>query len=140
MKAHLRWLGPELQFEGTTESAKTIKLDSTRNTATAIGPSPMELVLQALGGCTAMDVVSILQKMRRTIISFDVEIEAERREEYPKIYTHIHIFYKLRSPDTTENDLERAIRLSDEKYCSVAAMLRPTAKITSSFELRRAPV
>jgi putative redox protein len=136
MKAQLRWLGSDMQFEGTTQSGQTVKLDSTKDQAAAIGPSPVEMVLQALGGCTAMDIVSILKKMRRTITSLVLEIEGERREEYPRIFTHIHILYKLVSPDATEQELDRAIRLSEEKYCSVSGMLRPTVKITTSYELR----
>jgi putative redox protein len=127
-----------MQLEGTTESGQTVKLDSTKDKAAAIGVSPVEMVLQALGGCTAMDVVSILQKMRRTINSLALEIDAERREEYPRIFTHIHILYKLTSPDAAEHELARAIKLSEEKYCSVSGMLRPTVKITTSYELRRA--
>src|SRR5574341_1042053 len=138
MKAQVRWLGPDMQIEGTTESGQTVKLDSTKDKAAAIGPSPVEMVLEALGGCTAMDIVSILQKMRRTITSLTLEIEGERREEYPRIFTHVHIFYRLISPDATEQELERAIRLSEEKYCSVSGMLRPAAKITTNHELRRA--
>jgi putative redox protein len=138
MKAQLRWLGRNMQFEGTTESGQTVKLDSTKDKAAAFGPSPVVLVLNALGGCRAMDIVSILQKMRRTITSLTLEIEGERREEYPRIFTHIHIFYKLISPDATEQELERAIRLSEEKYCSVSGMLRPAVKITTNHELRRA--
>jgi putative redox protein len=138
MKAQLRWLGPDMQLEGKTESGQVVRLDSTKDKTAAIGPSPVELVLQALGGCTAMDIVSILQKMRRTIHSLTLEIEGERREEYPRIFTGIHIFYKLVSPNATEHDLERAIQLSEEKYCSVSGMLRPTVRITTSYELRRA--
>jgi len=137
MKAQLRWLGSDMQLEGTTESGKIVKLDSPTDKAAAIGPSPVELVLQALGGCTAMDIVTILQKMRRTIQSLTLELEAERREEYPRIFTHIHIFYKLVSPDATEHELEKAIRLSEEKYCSVSGMLRPAVQITTGHELRR---
>jgi putative redox protein len=137
MKAQLRWLGPELQFEGTTESGMAIKLDSTKNNPAATGPSPMELVLQALGGCTAMDVVAILQKMRRTISSLTLEIEASRCEEHPRIFTHARILFKLASPDVTEAELEKAIRLSQEKYCSVSGMLRATVQITTAHELNR---
>jgi putative redox protein len=137
MKAQLRWLGPDMQLEGKTESGQTVKLDSTKNLAAAIGPSPVEMVLQALGGCTAMDVVSILQKMRRTIKALTLEIDAERREEYPRIFTHIHILYKLESPDAAEHELERAIKLSEEKYCSVSGMLKPAVKITTSYELQK---
>jgi putative redox protein len=127
-----------MQLEGVTESGKIVKLDSAKDKAALIGPSPVELVLQALGGCTAMDVVSILQKMRRTIQSLTLELQGERREEHPRIFTHIHILYKLVSPDTTAHELERAIKLSEEKYCSVSGMLRPTVKITASYELRQA--
>jgi putative redox protein len=138
MKAQLRWLGPQLQFEGATESGKIVKLDSAKDKSAAIGPSPVELVLQALGGCTAMDVISILQKMRRTINALTLEIDADRREdEYPRIFTHIRILYQLVSPDVTETELERAIQLSEEKYCSVSGMLRPTVKITTAYELLR---
>lgn len=137
MTAQLRWLGPDMQLEGTTASGQIVKLDSTSEQATALGPSPLELVLQALGGCTTMDVVSILQKMRRTITALTLDINAERREEYPRIFTHIHLLFKLVSPDITENELARAIKLSEEKYCSVSGMLRPTVKITTNYELRR---
>jgi len=137
MKAQLHWRGPDMQLEGTTESGKLVQLDSTKDKTMAIGPSPVELVLQALGGCTAMDIVSILQKMRRTIKSLALELEGERREEYPRIFTHIHIFYKLISPDAAEHELERAIKLSEEKYCSVSGMLRPAVKITTGYELQR---
>jgi putative redox protein len=138
MKAQLRWLGPDMQLEGTTEFGQIVRLDSTKDKTAAIGPSPVELVLQALGGCTAMDVVSILQKMRRTIQSLTLELEADRREEYPRIFTHVHILYKLVSPDAIVHEVERAIRLSTEKYCSVSGMLKPTVKITTSYELRHA--
>ena len=137
MTAQLRWLGPNLQLEGMTASGQIVKLDSTSDKAAAIGPSPLELVLQALGGCTMMDIVSILQKMRRTITALALEINAERREEYPRIFTHIHLLYKLVSPDATASELERAIKLSEEKYCSVSGMLRPTVLITTNYELRR---
>lgn len=137
MNAQLRWLGPDMQLEGTTASGQIVKLDSTPDKTAALGPSPLELVLQALGGCTVMDVVSILQKMRRTITSLTLDISADRREEYPRIFTRIHLFYKLASPDAAENELARAIKLSEEKYCSVSGMLRPTVNITTSYELRR---
>jgi putative redox protein len=137
MTAQLRWLGPKMQLEGTTASGQIIKLDSTPDKAAAIGPSPVEMVLQALGGCTTMDIVSILQKMRRTIASLTIDISADRRDEDPRIFTQIHLLYKLVSPDTTEHELARAIKLSEEKYCSVSGMLRPTVKITTSYELRR---
>jgi len=137
MNAQLRWLGPDMQLEGKTESGQIVKLDSTPDKAAGIGPSPVELVLQALGGCTTMDIVSILQKMRRTITALTLDINADRREEYPRIFTHIQIHFKLVSPDATATELERAIRLSEEKYCSVSGMLRPTVKITTSFELRK---
>ena len=137
MTAQLRWLGPNMQLEGTTASRQIVNLDSTPDKTAAIGPSPVELVLQALGGCTAMDIVSILQKMRRTIAALTIDISADRRDEHPRIFTQIHLLYKLASPDATENELARAIKLSEEKYCSVSGMLRPTVKITTSYELRR---
>lgn len=137
MNARLTWLGSKLQFEGTTASGKLIKIDDAKDNPAAIGPSPMELILQAVSSCTAMDVVLILQKMRRTISSLTVDIDADRREEHPRIFTHIRLHFKLVSPDATDAEIEKAIRLSQETYCSVAGMLRPTVQITASHELLR---
>lgn len=137
MKAKVRYLGSGLQFEGTTENGITQKFDDPTETNQPIGPSPVQLVLQAAATCTAMDVVIILKKMRRTIVDLHIDADAARREEYPRIFTKIHLTFLLTSPDATEAELEKAVKLSHEKYCSIAGMLQPTVQITHSLKLRR---
>jgi putative redox protein len=137
MKAELRYLGAGLKFEGTTESKLTQKMDDVTGDVTPIGPTPLELLLQALAGCSGMDVVMILNKMRRTIIDLHISVDADRRDEYPRIFTAIRLHFQLTSPDATKTELERAVILSQDKYCSVAGMLRPTVMISHSTELKR---
>jgi len=95
--------------------------------------SPMELVLIALCGCTATDVVSILQKKRESFTALEVRAEADQAPEPPKIYTHIRLIYRVRG-NVTKKAMEDAVRLSKEKYCSVSAMLEKTATITFKIE------
>ncbi len=95
--------------------------------------SPMELVLIGLCGCTATDVVSILRKKREPFTSLEVHARAERAPEPPTVYTHIHLTYRV-GGQVSRKAMEDAVRLSEEKYCSVAAMLNKTAKITYSIE------
>lgn len=97
-------------------------------------PTPMEAVLHSLAACTMVDVVSILEKMRLTIDSLEVEVEAERAEEHPKVFTKIHLKF-LVSGDLPENKVQRAIELSANKYCSIGAMLNSTADITHELVL-----
>ena len=137
MKAELNYLGKGLQFEGVTQSGQIQKIDDPTETGEPIGPSPMELVLQAAAGCTGMDVVLILNKMRRTISDLRILVESDRREEYPRIFTRIHLIFKLTSLDATEAEVEKAIKLSQEKYCSVAGMLRPAVNMTYALQLKR---
>jgi putative redox protein len=100
-----------------------------------LGVRPMEMVLMGLGGCTAMDVLSILRKQRQTITDFVIEIQAQRREEEPKVFTEIHVHYVIKGNKLKDAQVKRAIELSAEKYCSVSAMLEKTAKITHDYEL-----
>jgi putative redox protein len=93
------------------------------------GPSPMEAVQAAVAACTGMDVVSILEKMRKTLRSLRIEVEVVRSEEHPRIYTDITLVYYLDGPDLDEASVLRAVQLSQDKYCSVAAMLRPTVHL-----------
>jgi len=104
------------------------------------GSRPMEVLLMALGGCTAMDVVSILTKKRAPVEDFEIQVDAERADEHPKVYTKIHVKYVITGSGVKPADVERAIELSEEKYCSVTAMLRKTAEMTSSYEIRESPV
>ncbi|GAB6088650.1 OsmC family protein [Spirochaeta dissipatitropha] len=98
-----------------------------------LGPSPKSLMLSGLAGCTGMDVVSILQKMGVPFEQFDIQIEAESASEHPHVYTRIHIEYIFRGDELNTSKIEKAISLSLEKYCPVAATLRHTAEITHSL-------
>jgi putative redox protein len=87
-------------------------------------PTPMEIMLQAMGSCSFMDVISILRKKRKQVDGLEVEIDGERRDEHPKIFTKVHLKYTLKSPDSQSKDLERAVELSQDKYCGAAAMFK----------------
>ena len=96
--------------------------------------SPMEMVLFGLGGCTGVDVEVILKKMKVTFEKFEIEIDAERAEVHPKVYTKIHLTYHFYGKDLPQKKLEKAVKLSKDSYCSVSAMLAHTAEITASVE------
>lgn len=98
-----------------------------------LGPRPKALLLSGLGACTAIDVVSILEKMRVKIDGLEVQVSAEVRDEHPRIYTGIHVRYIFKGHDLPMDKLERAVQLSEDTYCGVAAMLRPTVPITSEI-------
>jgi len=100
------------------------------------GPTPMELLATALGGCTAMDVASILVKMRQPLEAFSVEVSGERAEEHPKKFTSLEVVYRLKG-DLDERKVQRAIALSEDKYCAVEATLRPALPIASRYEIER---
>ncbi|MBT4292531.1 OsmC family protein, partial [bacterium] len=97
-------------------------------------PTPMEAVLHALAACAMVDVVSILEKMRLSMESLEVEVSAERADDHPKVFTKIHLKFVV-TGDLTENKVQRAIELSTEKYCSISAMLSSTAEITHELVL-----
>jgi len=110
-----------------------VEFESSNNVITEWGegrknPSPMELFLSALSCCTGVDVIEIIKKMRKELRSFSVTAEGKRRKEYPQIFTEIKLTYELQT-DATHDDVDRAIRLSMEKYCSVRGMLRPEIKV-----------
>jgi putative redox protein len=87
-------------------------------------PTPMEVFLEALSACTSMDVISMLRKRKKTIYNFEVLLEAERATEHPKVFTKINLVYKLNSPDTTIEELEYIVNLSQNKYCTASAMFK----------------
>ncbi len=126
MKVHFQW-HPDMQIVATPPSGHSVVMDNAEGDT---GPRPMELVLVALGGCTGMDVVSILKRMRVQFDDFRIEIEARRKETHPKVYVHVHLRYIFTGKDLPLRKLERAVELSQNKYCSVTAMLRCTATVT----------
>ena len=131
-KATVQYAGDEF-FIGTTPSghAQTIDSKSERKAA----PSPLEMLLVSVAACTAVDVVSIMEKKRQHVTDYKVEITGERREEYPRAFTKMHIHHIVYGHDISEHALTQAIELSDTKYCSVAATVRPSVEITTSFEI-----
>jgi len=100
-----------------------------------LAPRPMELMLAGAGGCTAFDVVLILQRSRQNIIACEVSLQAERAETDPKVFTKINLHFTVKGKDLDPSKVERAINLSHDKYCSATAMLANTAEITHTFEV-----
>ena len=131
-KAVIEWQNTDL-FVGHTPSGHSVLLDTdhTRNSA----PTPMELLLVALGSCTGVDVVSILKKKRQDVSAYRVEVRGERRDEHPRSYKRMAVHHIVTGRNISEQSVAQAIQLSEEKYCSVAATLRPAAEIVSSFEI-----
>lgn len=135
MHATVSWQDA-VRFIGESDTGHAITMDGPPTLGgTNAGPRPMEMVLLGLGGCSALDVVNILRRGRRTVEDCRAEIEAERAETDPRVFTRIHLHFVVRSPDATRDFVERAVRLSAEKYCSVALMLASTAEISHSAEL-----
>lgn len=131
--ATVKWLAGE-QFLATMPSGTTITFDAA--SGKKVGPSPMETLLGALGACTAVDVVSILAKKRQRLDSLEITISGERASTPPEVWTKIDLVFRLRG-DLTEKAVHDAIELSQTKYCSVAAMLGKTAKISYRHEILR---
>ncbi len=129
--ATVKWIG-EQKFVATSPSGHAITIDSDR--ASNKAPGPMELVLMALGACTATDVVSILDKKRQKLESLEVICSGERATEPPTVWIKLEILYRLRG-SLDENAVKRAIELSEQKYCSVSAMLQKTATLTWRHEI-----
>ena len=120
-------------FVATTPSGHAQVLDT--DTTRAVAASPMELLLIALGGCTAVDVVSILKKKRERVTGYRVEVRGTRRDEHPRAFTRIEVRHVVTGHELSERAVAQAVSLSEEKYCSVAATLRPAAEIVSTFEI-----
>ena len=131
-KAIVRFAGDDL-FIGTTPSGHSITFDT--NSSRAIAPSPVEILLVALGSCSAVDVVSILTKKRQEVTNYVVEVTGQRRDEYPRSYTSMNVHHILTGRGLTKKAVSQAIELSETKYCSVAATLRPKVEIQSTFEI-----
>jgi len=133
--ASVRWVD-ELVFETQTESGHRGYLDSFPNEGqTSKGPTPMELLLVAVAGCTGMDIVDILRKKRLNLTGLEVKVTGTRAETYPMVYTELDVVYRVRGKDIPASAVEQAIKLSEEKYCSVGVMLGKVAKINSRYEI-----
>jgi putative redox protein len=135
MKATVKWLDG-MMFVGESGSGHAVVMDGAPEAGGRNhGIRPMEMLLLGMGGCTAFDVVLILKRGREPVNGCEVEIEAERASEDPKVFTRIHLIYKLSGRGLSPAKVERAIALSKEKYCSASVMMGATATITSEFRV-----
>nr|WP_314267840.1 OsmC family protein [uncultured Moellerella sp.] len=131
MEAKVKWVD-NLSFLGESSSGHQVMMDGNSGDK---APSPMEMVLIAAGGCSAIDVVSILQKGRNEVTGCEVKLTSERREEVPRYFTKINLHFIVTGKGLTEKIVERAVQLSAEKYCSVSLMLEKAVTVTHSFEM-----
>lgn len=139
MKARVKWV-EQASFLGETESNHAVLMDGAPTAGGRnLGPRPMEMLLIGAGGCTSFDVVSILKKSRQAISDCYVELEAERAETDPKVFTKIHMHFVVTGKNVKPEVVEKAIKLSAEKYCSASIMLGQTAAITHDFEVLQEP-
>lgn len=130
MDAKVTWKGKSA-FEAVADSGKTIVMDA--DSAERLGPGPMELVAMSMAGCTAMDVISILEKKKQVVTNFEVKVHAERADDYPKVYTRAEIEYQVTGHALDEAAVLRAIELSIQKYCPVHAMLSQAFPISKRY-------
>jgi putative redox protein len=138
MEGKLIW-NSGMSFSGFTGTGFTVPIDvSVKNGGTGKGPTPMELVLLSLGGCTAMDVISILQKKRQDVTSFEILMHAERAADHPKVFTNITLEYVVTGHNVEEEAVSRAVELSETKYCSVNAMLSRSVAIFTKVTVKEA--
>ncbi|HIE02478.1 MAG TPA: OsmC family protein [Thiotrichaceae bacterium] len=135
MKARIKWV-ENACLMAEAESGHGVVIDGAAEIGGRnLGVRPMEMILMGLGGCTAMDVLSILKKQRQNVTNCVIEVNGERREQTPKIFTDIHIHYIITGRDLKNNLVKRAVDLSAETYCSVSAMLGKSANITHDYEI-----
>ncbi|QQZ29161.1 OsmC family protein [Thiothrix subterranea] len=138
MKARVKWLD-NMSFVGESGSGHSVVMDGApefggRN----LGMRPMEMLLLGLGGCSSFDVVLILQKSKQQVVDCEVLMEAERADKDPKVFTRIHLHFVVSGRNLAADKVERAVKLSAEKYCSASIMLGKTAEITHDFEVLEA--
>jgi putative redox protein len=131
--ATIKWIKNN-KLVGYTDNEQVVKMDSGENAEAA---SPSQLLLQALAGCTMLDCVLIITKARKKLDKFWVNVKAEEAETHPKVFTNIHLTYNFVGEDLDEATVERAMKLSEEKYCRVHSMLCKSSIITSSYNLNK---
>jgi putative redox protein len=135
MKAVVKWLD-NMSFVGESESGHSVVMDGPPESGGRnLGVRPMEMVLLGMGGCTAFDVVLILQRQRQGITDCQIELSAERAEEAPKVFTRIHVHYVVTGKGLDEKKVARAVDMTADKYCSVSIMLAQCSEVTHDFEI-----
>ncbi len=137
MKATIDWTG-DASFRATSGSGHSVQMDGPPDHGgKVLGPRPMEMMLMGLGGCSSFDVMSILQKSRQDVTACHAELEAERADAVPAVFTRIHLHFVVTGNNLKENLVKRAVSLSAEKYCSASIMLEKAGvAITHSHEIR----
>jgi len=137
MECKINWLAASgMAFMAETGTGHILNMDGAPEAGGRnLAPRPMELMLAGAGGCTAFDVVLILQRSRQNISACEVSLQAERAETDPKVFTKINLHFTVKGKDLDPSKVERAINLSHDKYCSATAMLANTAEITYTFEV-----
>ncbi len=128
MKARVKWI-EGTRYLGTSGTGHGVVMEASAADQ-SVGASPMEMLLMGMGGCTTYDVVAILQKMRLDVDDVVVELEAERADDIPKVFTKIHCVFTVVGSNIPQEKAEEAVRLSGEKYCSASRMLEKTAEVT----------
>ena len=140
MNARIKWLD-HMSFVGEAGSGHSVVMDGApENGGRNLGPRPMEMVVLGLGGCTAFDVVTILQKSRAPVDDCVVEISAERADAIPAVFTKIHVHYIVKGAGLQDKQVKRAVDLTSEKYCSVSMMLKPSVEISYDYEIEDSPL
>lgn len=134
MDVRVKWV-EDRTFVGEAESGHKFAFGTASDNGPKPGPSPMELVLIGTGGCSVYDVVSILEKGRQAIEDVVVELDADRADDHPKVFTRIHMHFIVKGRGLDEAKVARAIALSVEKYCSASAMMEKTAKLSHDYEI-----
>lgn len=136
MRARIKWV-EDATFLGEAGSGHALVMDGPPESGGRnLGPRPMEMLLLGMGGCTAFDVIMILKKARQPVTDCVVELSAERAEQAPKVFTRIHVHFVVTGQGLAEKQVERAVQLSAEKYCSASIMLGKAAEISHDFEIR----
>ena len=135
MKVRIKWV-EGVSFVGESETGHAVVLDGApENGGRNIGMRPMEMLLIGMGACTSFDVVTILKKSRQPIVDCVAEIDAARADEVPKVFTKIHVHFVVTGTGLNPSQVERAVKLSAEKYCSASIMLSQACEITHDFEI-----
>ena len=136
MQVVVKWIDG-VSFVGESESGHAVVLDGApENGGRNIGMRPMEMLLIGMGACTSFDVVTILKKARQPIVDCVADVKAERADEIPKVFTKIHVHFVITGDNLSESQVERAVKLSAEKYCSASIMLAKSVIITHGYEIK----
>ncbi len=136
MKARIKWV-EKVKFLGESASGHAVLMDGPPESGGENrGVRPMEMLLLGMGGCTAFDVIHILKKARQPVTDCVVELSAERAESEPKVFTRIHVHFEVSGEGLKEKQVQRAVELSAEKYCSASIMLGKTAEITHDYTIK----